>query len=170
MPSESVRATSAREIGFRIGDANSRPRKVKVIALDRKAAAMVTGLASKTWNGAAFFTATGLDAPAPQAGGFAMPGWLADLAGRARNIVDEVAGADVVVMIAMAGEDAGAASLIGEACSLRRVMTTALVIAGARTGDDALSASLALLRPWALMLVIAEDIDYIEDMLVALRA
>ena len=36
--------------------------------------------------------------------------------------------------------------------------------------DEALSKTLAQLRPWALMLVIASAEEYIADMLTALRA
>ena len=46
-------------------------------------------------------------------------GWLSDLAGRTKDLIDEVNSADLVVMVAAAGENAQAASLIGEACSLR---------------------------------------------------
>ena len=73
-------------------------------------------------------------------------------------------------MIATAGEDAQAASLIGEACSMKRVMTTALVLGATSISDAALSRTLAQLRPWALMLVIASAEEYIADMLAALRA
>jgi hypothetical protein len=62
------------------------------------------------------------------------------------------------------------ASLIGEACSLKRVMTTALIVGSAGKSDEALSKTLAQLRPWSLMLVIANAEEYIEDMLIALRA
>ena len=49
-------------------------------------------------------------------------------------------------------------------------MTTALVLGGTHVSDDALSKTLASLRPWALMLVIASAEEYIADMLTALRA
>ena len=68
-------------------------------------------------------------------------------------------------MVATAGESAQAASIIGEACSVKRVMTTALVLGGPAISDEALSKTLSHLRPWALMLVIASDEDYIDDML-----
>jgi hypothetical protein len=99
-----------------------------------------------------------------------MSGWLSDLAGHARNLADEIAAADQVVMVATAGENAEAASIIGEACSVRRIMTTGLILAAASASDEALSRTLAQLRPWALMLVIAGSEEYIGDMLAALRA
>jgi hypothetical protein len=49
-------------------------------------------------------------------------------------------------------------------------MTTGLILAAASASDEALSRTLAQLRPWALMLVIAGSEEYIEDMLAALRA
>ena len=101
---------------------------------------------------------------------FSMQGWLSDLTGHTKDLIDEIDSADLVVMVATAGEDAQAASIIGEACSLKRVMTTALVLGTALISDEALSRSLAQLRPWALMLVIATAEEYIGDMLAALRA
>jgi len=170
MLSESARATSAEEARFRVNYPNSKPRAVKVIALDHNAEQVVGRLAQLRWNGATFFTASAFAMAPRQSETFSMTGWLADLAGRAKNLLDEVNDADLVVMVATAGANAQAASIIGEACSLRRVMTTALVVGSAAASDEALSASLMQLRPWALMLVIASAEDYIEDMLLALQA
>ena len=102
--------------------------------------------------------------------GESFSGWLSDLAGRTKNLIEEVNSADLVVMVAAAGESAQAASIIGEACSVKRVTTTALVLGGPSISDEALSKTLSHLRPWALMLVIASAEDYIADMLTALRA
>ena len=168
MQSESARAASAAEARFRIDAPNSRPRSVKVIALDRECVAVVKRLAQSEWPHAAFLTAPTSGPPAGQP--FSMAGWLADLAGHTKSLMDEIDHADLVVMIATAGQNAEAASIIGEACSLKRVNTTALVIADPSVSDSSLARSLAQLRPWALMLVVASAEDYIADMLVALRA
>ena len=85
-------------------------------------------------------------------------------------MVEEIDSADLVVMVAAAGESAHAASIIGEACSLKRVMTTGLILGGADKSDEALGKTLSQLRPWALMLVVAGAEEYVEDMLRALRA
>jgi hypothetical protein len=167
MPSESARAASAAEARFRIDAPNSRPRAIKVIALDRASEAIVKRLAQSSWANASFLTT--LSAP-PHGEPFSMSGWLGDLAGHTKDLIDEIDGADLVVMIATAGENAEAASIIGEACSLKRVMTTALILSAPSISDAALSQSLAQLRPWALMLVVASAEEYIADMLVALRA
>jgi hypothetical protein len=167
--SESARMSSAAEAGFRIDAPNSKPRHVKVIALDRASEGVVKELATLRWNNATFFTASAFSRKPPEHG-FSMRGWLADLAGRAKDLVDEIKTADLVVMVASAGEDAQAATLIGEACSLKRVNTTGLILGGAAVSDEMLSKTLSRLRPWSLMLVIANGTDYIEDMLIALRA
>lgn len=170
MTSESARATTAAEARFRIAAPNSQPRAIKIIALDPPSEQVVKRLAGLRWNRASFLTASAF-ASAPRSGKeFSMQGWLSDLAGRACDLVDEVATADLVVMIAGAGHTAQAAALIGEACMLRRVMTTGLVLADASASDRAVSKTLADMRPHAMMLVVASGEDYIEDMLTALRA
>jgi hypothetical protein len=169
MLSENARMATAAQARYRIDAPNSKPKRVKVIALDRPSEAIVKDLARKTWNGATFFTASSF-ASVPTTGNFSMQGWLSDLAGRTKNLVDEVDTADLVVMVATAGENAQAATLIGEACSLKRIATTGLILGAPSASDEMLSKTLAQLRPWSLMLVIAGAVDYIEDMLIALRA
>lgn len=169
MLSESARMSTAAEARFRIDAPNSKPRHVKVIALDPTSEAVVKHFARLRWNNASFFTASEFAGAAPGRG-FSMPGWLSDLAGRAKDLINEINGADLVVMVATAGENAYAATLIGEACSLKRVNTTGLILGGASATDEMLAKTLSQLRPWSLMLVIANDEDYIADMLIALRA
>jgi len=168
MQSESARMSSAAEARYRIDAPNSQPRAVKVIALDAPSERAVKSLAGREWSRATFFTASAFG-DAPKAGE-SFAGWLSDLAGRTKSLMEEVDGADLVVMVAAAGESAQAASIIGEACSLKRVMTTALILVGADKSDEALSKTLSHLRPWALMLVVASAEEYVEDMLRALRA
>ena len=163
--SESARMTTAAQARYRIDAPNSLPRDVMVIALDRPSEAVVKQLAKQSWNRARFLTASAF-AAAPRAG-LSMQGWLSDLAGRTNDLMDVVAATDLVVMIATSGEDAQAAALIGEACQLRHVMTTVLVLGGS---EPSATKTLAQLRPHANMLVAATSADYIADMLTALRA
>jgi hypothetical protein len=170
MLSESARATTAAESKFRIDAPNSKPRAIKVIALDKLSERVVTQLAKSKWNRASFFTSLHFDSP-PQAGAdWSMKAWLSDLAGRTKNLVDEINTADLVVMVSTVGEKAEAASVIGEACALKHVMTTALILDRGSNTDEALSKTLLYLRPYASMLVVADDENYIESMLTALRA
>jgi hypothetical protein len=172
MVSESARMSSAAEAKFRIETPNSRPRAVKVIALDAASERVVKQLAHDSWQGATFLTASAFAGAAsgtpPER--FSLGGWLNDLAGRTKNLVEEIAAADLVVMVASAGENAGAAGMIGEACAVRHVMTTALILGTASSSDEEVSKLLAQLRPHAMMLVISSADEYIKDMLTALRA
>jgi hypothetical protein len=170
MQSESARMSSAAEAKFRIDRPNSQARAVKVIALDAPSERIVKDLAAAPWQRATFLTASAFSGAPQQGERFSMGGWLNDLAGRTKNLVDEVETADLVVMVATVGESAAAASLIGEACSVKHVMTTALILGGAGSSDETLSKMLAQLRPHAMMLVISSADEYIKDMLTALRA
>ena len=170
MVSESARMTTAEEARYRIDYPNSKPRAVKVIALDPPSEAVVKRLSEGSWQRASFFASVKFDG-APRGGdGWTMKAWLSDLAGRTNDLIDEVASADLVVMVASAGTKPGAAAVIGEACAVRKVMTTALIIGTDDRTDEEISRTLAALRPHASMLVIASSEDYIEAMLTALRA
>lgn len=166
--SESARATSAAEARYRIGDPNSKPRSVKVIALDPPSERLVKRIAQGSWNGASFFT-SGLDDAAPSGEIWSMQPRLSDLAGRTKDLVEEIATADLVVMISTAGGNPQVASVISEACALKHVMATGLIVDGS-SKPEALSHTLARLRPHVGMLVVADGEEYVEAMLVALHA
>ncbi len=170
MLSESARMASAAEAKFRINAPNSKPRAIKVIALDKRSEDVVKRLAKSSWNKASFFTSVHFESPPQTGADWSMKAWLNDLAGRTSKLVDEINSADLVVMVASAGNKAEAASVIGEACGLKRVMTTALILDKGSASPEALSETLLHLRPYASMVVVADDEDYIETMLVALRA
>ena len=155
MVSESARMSSAAEARFRVQRPNSIPRAVTVIALDARSEAVVRRLAAASWQRAAFLLASGE---------------LHDLQGQAANLQHVVDTADLIVMVAAAGGHADAAAAIGRASSDRRVMTTALLIDTSTASDADLARTLAQIRPWSLMTVLADADDYIEDMLQALRA
>jgi hypothetical protein len=170
MDSESARMSSAAEARFRVDYPNSKPRVVKVVALDTPSEQVVKRVAQRAWQRATFFTSIKFEG-APRGGdSWSMQAWLGDLAGRAKALVEEVAGADLVVMVSTAGSTAQAAAVIGEACAARKVMTMALIIGSEQQSDEALSKTLATLRPYASMLVVANGDEYIEEMLSALRA
>ena len=170
MDSESARMSSAAEAKYRIDKPNSQPRAVKVIALDTPSERIVKDLAQSQWQRASFLTASAFSGAPRQGERFSMGGWLNDLAGRTKDLIAEVDSADLVVMVATVGENAAAAALIGEACNLKHVMTTALILGGASSSDEVLSKMLSALRPHAMMLVISGADEYIKDMLTALRA
>jgi hypothetical protein len=197
MLSESTRLRSAAEARFRVQAPNSTPHAVKVIALDADGAAVVRRLAGAAWAHATFFTAVPgvrlqadhLDGPADQppprlrrsaeASATAEAGShvdassetvLSDLAGRLRNLAEEIETADLIVLVAGPGGHAQHATFIGQACSRQRVMTTGFIVGAASASESSLSKTLAQVRPWSLMTVIANSDDYIDDMMTALRA
>src|SRR5690242_10384016 len=141
MISESARVTTAAEARFRINAPNSRQRVIKIIALGHTSERLVKHLATREWNQATFFTASAFDGAPREAQKFSMAGWLTDLAGRTKSLMDEIASADLVVMIAASGENAEAAAIIGEACSAKRVMTTALILGSESSSDEAMAKS-----------------------------
>ena len=159
MLSESARMSSAAEARFRVQAPNSLPRAIKVIALDVAGEAVVRRLDDAGWRHAAFFLAGDPRDPS-----------LRDLAGGTSTVAVEVDAADLIVLIAGPGGRARAVSAIGEACSNRRVMTTGLIVGASAASEHDLSRTLAQLRPWSLMLVVATNDEYIDDMLTALRA
>jgi hypothetical protein len=150
MLSESARMSSAAEARFRIQAPHPTARAVQVIPLDPASDRVVARLAESAWNGVTFVAASAF-------------------AGSDRRLVEEVERADLVVMVAAAGADARAAAIIGEACSRRRVPTATFVVRAASATDEALSKTLAQVRPWSLMVVIASDEDYVEDILRSFR-
>ena len=99
-----------------------------------------------------------------------MTGWLSDLAGRTKNLIDEIDTADLILMVATAGENAEAAAIIGEACDVKHVMTTAVILGSASKSEQTLSKALAQLRPHVMMLVVPRADEYVLDMLTALHA
>ena len=170
MLSESARMNSAAEARFRIQGAISCSRTVKVIALDAPSESVVRRLAKGGWKRTTFLTTTALSTASPANTQFSVMAWLSDLTGKIRDLADELDAADLVVMVATPGGGAHGSSIIGEACSVRRVTTTGIVIGGTSAPEAAVSKTLAQLRPWSLMVVIADSEDYLDNMLIALRA
>jgi hypothetical protein len=171
MLSESAKMSSAAEARFRVQAPNSQPRAITVIALDAPGEDVVRRLSADPWTHATFLTAAGVSEGARSrvaSDDLMVP--LRDLSGQPRTLSDEVSTADLIVMVASAEGNAHAAEAIGRACSLRRVTTTTLLVGATESTDTALSTTLAQLRPWSLMLVLARDEAYIRDMLTALRA
>jgi hypothetical protein len=149
--------TTAGEARFRVQSPNSLPRAIMIVALDTASRAVIERLADAGFQHATFFTALSAEA-------------LRDRDGQPRSIHREVASADLVVFVAGPGGHADAAPIIGEQCSQCGVMTTGLLVGAASSPEDEASRTLAQLRPWSLMVVIATSDDYIYDMLTALRA
>jgi len=170
-----ARAATAAEARFRISYPVA-PQAARVIALDDRAAELVRGLAGRSWRGGRFLVFDRLS-PAGDGGGRAGDAVLALADGSPALLSSELEGADVAVMIATPAARAEVASVIGEACASRWVMSAGLVVAGdaaaggggAGAGDAAAEAVVAALRPNAMVLVILRGSDDIAGILSALR-
>jgi hypothetical protein len=161
--SESARVNTAAEYRFRVAAPNSRQRTASLVALDAASAPTVAHAVAQAPERRRIVKLT-------PTGDAELPAWLKSLPGQSRALIDDVEQSDMVVMVAQAGYAGHAATLLGEACRLRGVTVTALVIAPSDVDNADLSATLAQLRPFATMIVVASGLDYVEDMLQALRA
>lgn len=168
--SESARATTAEEARFRINYPNSRPRKSRVIALDEEGLKVLQRLAAETDRPNAHFLryveATSVTESLKM---LAVDAVLEDFSGKRVSLADEVADADIVVMITAAGNAAEAAEVIGNACFVRSKMTTGLIVNAAGVPTLELARTLKAMRPFAAMLVISNGDEYVAEMLSALR-
>jgi hypothetical protein len=150
MQSESARMSSAAEARFRLPTPATVVRTMTISALDAASDDIVAKLAVGSWTNARFFPASAV-------------------ATRTPRLLDDIATADLVVMVATAGGDASPAAAIGEVCSDRRVHTATFVVRAGAVSDEALSRTLGQVRPWSLMVVIANEDDYVEDILRSFR-
>jgi hypothetical protein len=137
-----ARAATAEEARFRI-DRPIGGRSAVVVALDEAAASVVDRVAERPWRGARFL----------------------GVADRSR-FAEELADADVAIMIATADADAEAASEIAQACVQRGIMTAGLIL-----GDRIeVAAAVTALRPYARNLMVTDDEEDVAEVLTALRA
>jgi hypothetical protein len=157
-------AATAAEARYRIDAKPQTPRATSVVALDDGAMAVVRDLAGQDWNAARFLGC---------ADGTAGGGDFADIElrtvdGEAVRLSEELAEADFVMMIATEGTGAAAAAAttIGDACTLRGIMTAGLVVGT----DDESAAALTALRPNARVLLVTTDEQDATEILAAVGA
>lgn len=160
-----ARAATAAEARFRINAPIAPSRGVRVIALDGGAESVVRRAAAQQWSSARFFVCK---SPGPLAIGNRD---IADMVlistgGSESRLSDELAGADVAMMVATAEDGADTAGAIGDACMLRGIMTAGVVITD---GHDA-EATVSALRPYARVLTVTRDEQDVAELLSALRA
>lgn len=137
-----AQAATAAEARFRIDRAIG-GRIALIVALDDEAAGVVDRVAERPWGAARFFRAPTDLRPA-----------------------EELADADVAILIGTADADADAAASIAHACSERGVMCAGVILGG----QAEVAPAVAALRPYARNLLITEDEDDVAAVLTALRA
>jgi hypothetical protein len=156
-----ARAATAAEARFRIDAPARAPRAARVVALDAGAATVVRRLAERSWQGARFL----VHDPARNAQEAAS---LADIVltttdGGTARLSTELADADFVMMIATNDDGTAVASAIGNACTLRGIVTAGLIFGE----DEAVRAAVSALRPYARVLLVSRDEEDAAEVLSA---
>jgi hypothetical protein len=158
-------ATTAAEARFRISRPDTSTRDARVIAVDEHAAVLVrTAAAARDWRGGHFLA---FDRVAPGAGNGDGPAdaVLRTPDGAVTLLSAELEGADLAVMVATAAARPEAASVIGDACAERMIMSAGLVVAAEGLAGPVVSA----LRPNAMVLVVLSSDRDVPEILTALR-
>ena len=159
-----AKAATAAETRFRIDVPIDGGRSARIVALDEGAAVVVRRVAEQHWSGARFLTC--LDrTPQLNDNRESTDVVLRATDGSQSRLCEQLAGADVVVMIATADDGAKAASAIGHACTARGIMTAGLILGERREVGAAVSA----LRPHARVLMVTKDEQDVSEVLTALR-
>jgi hypothetical protein len=150
-------ATTAAEARYRISSPGFAPRSSRVIALGGRSEQSVLEMGGRLWGGGHFLvfeSAVPGDALLRHAG-----------TGGTALLSEELESADTVVMVASAGANAEAASIIGDAAAARGIMSAGLVL----PGGDAVNEVVSALRPNAMVLVVLRDVADVPEVLSALR-
>jgi hypothetical protein len=157
-----ARAATAEELRYRI-DRPIRPRRgARVVALDEVAARVVGEASMGTWHAARFYTS----ADRTQVNGTEAEVALTAADGHQAPLRAELAGADVVVMVAAVDGSGATASAIGRAADDRGIMAAGVILGDARDVPGVVSA----LRPHARVLLVTSDEQDLSEVLTALRA
>ncbi|HEX5117471.1 MAG TPA: hypothetical protein VFW65_19950 [Pseudonocardiaceae bacterium] len=154
-------AATAAEARYRIDAAPQTARATRVVALDAGAAEIVRPLPEQPWLGAHFLRYDGDSADDDLADVM-----LSTPDGRRVLLSGELADADFVMMIATTGTGAAAATAIGNACTLRGIMTAGVILGEDGDVADAVTA----LRPHARVLLVSKDQRDVSGVLTALGA
>lgn len=168
LASSCAQAATAEEARYRLVYPRA-TQASRVIALDESAAPVVCGLADNGWSDDARFlvyeTLVGVADADANGDGPPADARLRSCDGQRSLLTEQLADAELVVMVAATDEGAEAASLIGDVCAQRRIMTTGLVLAE----WDALPATLSSLRPNSMVMLVSPDADDLVGILTALR-
>ncbi|GAB3055988.1 hypothetical protein GCM10027053_16370 [Intrasporangium mesophilum] len=160
LASSCSRATTAAEARYRIDYALAPSRATRVIALDAPSEALVRQVAAMPWHHTRFYSLGDDDGA----------GELQTVDGERTPLAPELADVDSVIMVCASDRvepaSAAAASTIGAACTVRGIMTAALVV----TETAGVGAVLAAIRPHARMLLCPATADDLPELLSAIRA
>jgi hypothetical protein len=159
-----ARAATAAEARFRIDAPEPATRATRIIALDEGAEGIVRREGERPWGGAHFLA---FRSSTPSSDGSSGDAELVTTDGSPRRLSDELAEADVALLVATSNSAADAADAIGRSCADRRIMTAGIVMPD---GDGNADLAIVALRPYAVVLLISPDNADIRELLTALRA
>lgn len=164
-PGSCARASSAAEARFRIDRPIVPARAARVFALDPAAARAVRRIAARPWANARFCVCEAGSA-AREDDARAGEIRLRRIDGSSTLLSEELAGADVAVVVATRGTGRRFAAAIGRACAAGGIMTAGLVLGPGGEAEEAVAA----LRPHARVLLSSADEGDLVDLMTALRA
>ncbi len=162
-----ARAATRAEAAFRVQYPNSRMRTSRIFALDAKAAEAMYAITEDPWNNAHFLTLSTKGPTSPETQAADLP--LSHPDGTRADLLAEIEGADVVVLLAAAGDSEGAAEVIARECFERNITCAGLALARGQKAAE-VDRVVNSMRRFARVLVVASDDDYIPAMLTAMRA
>jgi len=170
--SESARVTTAEESRYRIEYPNSRPRTARIIAFDEQSFELLKALNSDSRPRTHFLRYVASRPVSDALQMINLDATLIDVDGNEVGLTDEIGEADVIVMVTSieAARLAEAAEIIGIASFVRSKTTTGLVLNAAGVKGEKLTEALHHMRPYAAMLVVSTGLEYLDEMLAALRA
>ncbi len=154
MQSDSAYNNSATQSRFRIGDPNATPRHILVVALDARSRNLWSLFAGQGWHNVRFVN---FDAPPGPA---TLPGDWSDAAAEGSF--------DMVVMVGRVGYTLDLAREVGSYCVARGIKVGAVLLGTADADEGKTSLALQQLRPWARILTLTQDAEYLPDILHAL--
>lgn len=152
-------AATAREAAFRIDAPRRTPRSTRVVTLDAEAAALVAPLADPSLTGVRYLRYEGAGAPADAPTDLL----LGTFDHSSTRLSDELADADFVLMVATDSSGAGAAAVIGAACTARGMVAAGVIIGKLGAANAAVDA----LRPHARTLLVSDDRFDVAELLQA---
>ncbi len=157
-----ARAATAAEARFRIQTPIRPSRGARVVALDGGALEVVGELSNDaSWVSARFFSCE-----VGEGGGPRDVRLVSLRDDTEHTLAEELDGADVAVLVATVDDGAVGATLIGEECVTRGIMTAGFVL-----GDwQGMGHAVVALRPRTQVLMLTSDVDDVSAVLTALRA
>jgi hypothetical protein len=158
--SNCARAASAAEAAYRIDKPIAPSRAGRIIALDDRAAEVVSRAAELEWANARFYVCDSASDDTVA---------LRGIDGGPATLADELASASVMVMVASGDSGADCAYALGKACWERGIQTAGLVLGDGTHEGTAAAAAVAALRPHARVLLPSASEEDVVDILTALR-